>query len=301
MRPTWLLLTALLALAGCQRDAGTNPPAATATTEAATEPAQAVLLLTGHLQRNDLAAFARNAVPSELAAPLESAWRADRTRWPLEELPFDEHIPSVLGAFSAPGAETRLRQVYDQQFAGEGAAITAAVNTLGLFGAEYVRKQGDFSDAERAHYQQVVEAISHWAAEAPLADADKAHAAIDTLAKAARDAKLPDQAAFRQAGMVASLAKLSWVSTALKKVLVGYGLDLDAALSGMQVEEVSRDGDKATVRMRYTLAGRPIEAVVEAERVGKHWYLSDFLRHARAAATPPVTPEAPGAAPVEAE
>ena len=294
MRISWLpvslLLATALALGGCQRDPDA-PQRASGRATGADTPAEAVLLLTGHLQRDDLAAFARDAVPPELAAPLESAWRGNRTRWPLEELPFDERIPGALGALARPGAEARLRQVFDQQFANENAAITAAASTLGLFGAEYVRKEGDFSENERAHYLQLVEAVSRWGATAPLSDPERAHAAIGTLAKAARAAKLPDDAAFGHAGMVASLARLSWVSAALKQVLAGYGLPLNETLAGMQAEEVSRDGDKATVRMRYTLAGTPIEADVQAERVNGRWYLSDFLRHARAAAKPPAAPE----------
>lgn len=296
MRATGLLLATVLAAAlgvaaGCARD-DADATGTASSNKAAREPAQAVLLLTDHLRRNDLAAFARDAVPPELAAPLESAWREGRTRWPLEELPFDERLPGALGALSAPDAETRLRQVFDQQFANEEAAITAAASTLGLFGAEYVRGQGDYSDAERAHYLQLVEAVSRWGATAPLSDPGRADAAIATLAKAARAAELPDEAAFAHAGMVASLARLSWVSAALKEVLAGYGLALDDTLAGMRAEEVDRKGDKARVRMRYTLAGAPIEAVVEAERIDGRWYLSDFLRHARAAAAPPETPEA---------
>ena len=285
-----LSFAALLALGGCKRDAG-EPGATVRGPTGASTPNEAVLLLTGHLQRNDLAAFARDAVPPELADPLETAWREGRTRWPLEELPFEARIPGALGALTKPGAEARLRQVFDQQFASENAAITAAVSTLGLFGAEYVRKEGDFSEGERAHYLQLIEVVSRWGATAPLSDPERAHVAIGTLAKAAREANLPDEAAMRHAGMVASLARLSWVSAALKQVLAGYGLALDESLAGMQAEEVSREGDKATVRMRYTLAGTPIEAVVEAERVGGRWYLSDFLRHARAAAEPPAAPE----------
>ena len=46
---------------------------------------------------------------------------------------------------------------------------------------------------------------------------------------------------------------------------------------------VESRGTQAKVRMRYTLGGSPVEAVVEVERIGDRWYLSDYLRHARQA------------------
>ena len=288
MRATWLLLLAALALAACRREQAPVAPVA----GGARDPAQAVLLLSGHLRRNDLAAFARDAVPPALAAPLEAAWRDGGTRWPLDELPFDERLPGVLGALAAPGSEARLQQQFEHQFANEGAAITAAAKTLGLFGAQYVRDERAFSEGERAHYLQLVEAVSRWGAGAPLGEPERARTAIARLAAAARRTSLADEADFARAGMAGSLQRLSGFLPTFKQVLAGYGLDLDAALAGMRADTVSSDGDRARVRMRYTLAGHPVEAVIAAERVGGRWYLADFLRHARAAAAAPAARDA---------
>lgn len=293
---SWLLALSLAGLAllgGCRRDDAASAPASAG---GARDPAQAVLLLSGHLRRNDLAAFARDAVPPELAAPLESAWRAGRSRWPLEELPFDERLPGVLAALAAPGSEARLQQLFEHQFADENAAITAAAKTLGLFGARYVRNEATFSDDERAHYLQLVEAVSEWGAVAPLGEPKRARAAIGLLAAAARRTGLAGEDDFARAGMAGSLQRLSWFLPTFKQVLSGYGLDLDAALAGMRAEVVSSEGDQARVRMRYTLAGHPLEVVIAAERIGGRWYLSDFLRHARAAAAPPPARDAEPAA-----
>lgn len=286
-RATWLCaLAALLALSpACRRETGTASGPATAPT-GATSPVQAVTLPTGHLRRNDLAAFARDAVPPALHARLENAWRLGRTRWPLDELPFDERLPAVLGGLAAPGAEQRLQRVFDRQFAGQSAELRTAANTLGLFGMQYVRHDGDFSPAERAHYAQFVQALSRWAATAPLGDPARAHRAIPRLAAAARATRLRSEADFAKAGMPASLQRLSGFWATAKDVLADYGLRLDDSLGGLRAELVSRQGDHARVRLRYALAGAPVEATVEVERVDGRWYLSDYLRHARAAAGP---------------
>ncbi len=286
-----LALLALLALAGCR---GGEPPAPAATTprgpSGATTPAEAVLLPTRDLRANDLAGFARDAVPPALHARLALAWRQGRTRWPLEELPLGPRVPAMLGALAAPGAEARIGRGYDRQLAGAGGELRSAALALGLFGDKYLANEGDFSADERAHYRQLVAAASRWAAQAPLSEPRRAHAAIARLATAARASGLRSEADFARFGIDDSLRRLSAFERVLKQVLADYGLALDASLDGMRVEEVERDGDRARVRMRYPFAGRRIDAVVAVERRDGRWYLADFLRHAEAAAGPAGAP-----------
>lgn len=274
----------LLAVPACRRD---DAPTGMRAPHGAAEPAQAVLLLTRHLHRNDLEAFARDAVPPALHARLELAWKQGRTRWPLDELPFDERLPRLLGALAAPGSERRLQQVFDRQFSGAHAELKAAASALGLFGVQYVRHEGDFSTAERAHYSQFIRALSRWGASAPLGDPQRARVAIRRLAAAARATGLATEADFAAAGMARGLRRLGPFLVTLKQVLRGYGLDLDASLGGLQARLERRNGDTATVRMRYTLGGSPIDAVVAVERIDGRWYLSDYLRHAEAAVATP--------------
>ena len=286
LRATWWLLIVVVLLAACRREPASPAPAASRA-PGAREPAEAVLLLTRHLRDNDLAAFARDAVPPALHRQLDAAWRQGRSRWPLDELPFDERLPKLLGALAEPGSEQKLQRVFDRQFSGETTALRAAATTLGLFGAQYVRHEGDFSTAERRHYLQFVQALSRWAAAAPLSDATRARIAIPQLAAAARATGLKSEADFARVGMEAGLQRLSGFLRVLKQVLAGYGLGLDESLGGLRAQVVSQQGDRAQVRMRYRLGGSDIEAVVEVERIGRRWYLSDYLRHARAAVAAP--------------
>jgi hypothetical protein len=276
----WLLL----ALAACGSDRGTASVPASTRASGATTPAEAVLLSTRDLRDNDLAAFARDAVPPALHARLDVAWRSGRTRWPLDELPLGAKVPAILGALAAPGSEAKLGRDYDRQLAGAGGELRSAALALGLFGDKYLANEGDFSADERAHYRQLVAATSRWAANAPLSDAKRAHAAIARLAIAARAGGLRSEADFARFGMDDSLRRLSGYERVLKQVLAGYGLDLDATLAGMRANEVERDGDHARVRMQYRFGGRDIDAVIGVERRDGRWYVADFLHHAEAAA-----------------
>jgi hypothetical protein len=279
----WLLL-AMFALTGCGPGHGPSQGMPQARPSGATTPVEAVLLPTRDLRDNDLAAFARDAVPPALHARLDAAWRGGRTRWPLEELPLGARVPAMLGALAAPGSEARLGRGYDRQLAGAGGELRSAALALGLFGDKYLANEGDFSADERAHYRQLVAAASRWAANAPLSDPTRAHAAIARMATAARASGLRSEADFARLGMDDSLRRLSGFERVLKDVLAGYGLDLDATLAGMRASEVERDGDHARVRMQYRFGGRDIDASIGVERREGRWYVADFLRHAEAAA-----------------
>ncbi|GAA4856223.1 hypothetical protein GCM10023332_04850 [Luteimonas vadosa] len=289
-----MLAATLLALAACQREA---PVPKAPSRGDNTRPAQAVLLLTRHLRENDLVAFTRDAVPPGLHARLDVAWQAGRTRWPLEELPFDERFPTLLASLSQPGAEDRLQRVFDQQFSGAHAEIKAAARTLGLFGVQYVQHDDDYSEAERDHYAQFIAALSQWAAQAPLGDPGRARTAIPQLTRAARATRLGSEAAFAEAGMQRSLRRLGPFVATGKTLLAGYGLDLDESLDGLQATLQAQTGDSARVRMQYTLGGQPIDVFVDLKRRKGRWYLAEYLRRAEAAVTPAPAQEAARAAP----
>lgn len=275
------LFAALLALAGCRPQEVAAPPVAQAPT-----PGETVRLLTTHLVDNDLAAFARDAVTPQVHAQLEEAWRAGRTRWPLDQLPFAAHLPRGMAALSAPDAEKTLLQGFDRQLA--NASLASAAEFLTVFTVQFILQQGDFSVSEREHYPQLVQAFGAWAGQAPIGDRARAQAAITTMATAAREAGLDSDEAFAQAGMAAGLQRMSKVLATGKQVLASYGFDLDSDLRGMQVQLQSQTGDIARVRMQYTLAGTPIDTIVNMERREGRWYVSDFLRHAEEAVAEPV-------------
>ncbi|AKC86851.1 hypothetical protein WQ53_08885 [Pseudoxanthomonas suwonensis] len=284
------MLVLVLVLAGCRRE---SAPAELP--GAASEPAGAVRQLAGHLQRNDLVAFARDALPAEEHARLAEAWEQDRTRWPLTELPLDEQLGPLLATLSAPGSEATLRRSFERQMAGQDAALREAARSLALFGTQYVRHQGDYSDEERAHYAQIITALGSWSATAPLGDRKLAAAAIDRLAAAARDTGLDGDPGLDGAGMEDSLRRLGPFAAVVKAVLAGYGLDLDRSLADLRTGLVEEDGDRATVRIHYPLAGSEIDTTVSLTRRDGHWYLTDYLEHAAALlAEPPADGLLPG-------
>lgn len=274
------LAAAVWAAAGCGPEPAPPEPAATL-------PTQAVTQLVADLRHNDLAAYARHALPPELHARLETAWREGRTTWPLTELPLDDRFPAFIAALAAQDAERDLVATYRRQFAGADKELRSAAKTLGVFAIQYVRSETVYSDTERDHHAQLIGALAQWAQGAPLADSAKARAAIPQLVSAARATGLAAPDAFAHHGMDRSLRRLGPFVERLKQVLVGYGLDLDAGLDSVQASLAEQTGDTARVRIRYEVAGEPVDAYVLVERRDGRWYLSDVLRHAQAEADAP--------------
>ncbi len=293
----FLSLCAVAVLAtGCRRSQEPLPGAAS-------EPAAAVRQLVQHLHDNDLAGYARAAVPPAQYAELETAWANGHSRWPLDELPLHDKLPALLATLSAADAETRLQRAFKAQIGGQAASVRQAAHSLGLFGEQYISHQGDYSDDERAHYVQLVKALSDWAQAAPLSDPKLARSTIATLTAAARATGLDSEAALQAAGMTGSLQRLGPFAQAAKQVLAGYGLSLDDSVAQLRTGLVRQEGDHAVVRVQYPLAGKEIDLQVALERRQDRWYLARTLAEAdaalaaaRAAAPAPDGSEEPAAA-----
>ena len=281
----------LLLLAACRKQAPEELAGA------ASEPAASVRQLATHLQNNNLVGFTRDAVPPELHARLDAAWRAGHSRWPLTELPLEDKLVPMLVALSAKDAEKTLQRSFDRQFARQDRDLKEAARTLGLFGVQYVKNEGDYTQEERDHYAQVIAALGEWAQQAPLGDPALARATLARLAPAARRSGLTSEQALNDAGMTGSLQRLTPVFIETKATFARYGLPLDATFTDLRTGLVEQKGDTATVRIHYPLGEREIDTVVSLTRRNGQWYLTDYLRHAEAVLAAVPAPTTPPAAP----
>lgn len=292
---SWPLLAGMVLAAalagGCKRVPAPLPGADAA-------PAAAVHQLAVRLRGNDLVGYARAMVTPAQYAQLESAWREGRSRWPLTELPLSDELPALLAALSRPDAEKTLQQAFDTQIAGQAAGVRQAAQSLGLFGVQYLRNQSQYGPEQRAHYVQLVSALSQWATAAPLADRGRARKAIAQLTAAARATGLGGEAELRAAGMEESLRRLGPFFATLKTVLADYGLPLDGALDALRTGLVGQQGDQAQVRIQYPLASAEIDLTARLVRREGRWYLQRTQDEvAGLLAAPPAAPATPDTAP----
>lgn len=286
---SWPLLAAAavatVMVAGCKR-APTPLPGADAA------PAAAAHQFVVHLRGNDLVGYAQAMVTPAQYRELETAWREGRSRWPLTELPLSDELPALLAVLSRPNAEKTLQKDFDTQIAGQATGVRQAAQSLGMFGVQYLRNQSSYTPEQRAHYVQLVTALSQWGAAAPLTDRARAQKAIAELVAAARKTGLDSEAALRETGMEESLRRLGPFFGSFKAVLASYGLPLDTSLDELRSGLVSQQSDEAQVRIQYPLAGAEIDTTSSLIRLDGHWYLRQTQDEvARLLAPPPA--EAP--------
>lgn len=279
-----LVISAMSLGSGCNR-----APQPVTTQAGASAPVQAVEQLITDLRANDLAAYARHALPPALHQRMAVAWTDGRTIWPLTELPLEDRLPGFIDVLAAPDAEKTLLASYNRQFAGATLELRTTAATLGLFAAQYVQGSPDYSEPEREHYVQLIAALSNWGQHAPLGDTSKAKLALPQLVAAARLTGLAGPDSLRKTGMVRSLTRLGPFFARLKQVLADYGLDIDQALADAQVRLIEQTGDQARVALDYSLGGHAIQAQIRVERREGRWYLTDVVRHAQAQVPDPLT------------
>ena len=262
----------LLLLSACQRSD---------VTAGAAEPAAAVRQLATHLQQGELNAFARAAVPPAEHAALAQAWADGDSLWPLTGLPLDDQLPGLLQTLSADTAAADLRRAHQTQFAGQAGTLRQTAQALGLFGTQYVSHQGGYSAEQREHYRQLVQALSRWAGQAPLADSAQVVPVINPLVAAVQASGLGAPGALQAAGMEAALTRLGPVQQTLFTVLPGLGLDIAGALASLQASLLAQDGETAVVQISYTLAGQQIQFPAQMLRREGRWYLAQNLADAQ--------------------
>lgn len=277
-----------------------KPGAATPVPHGATSPDAAVSDLIAHLRRNALADVARTALPAPLYAEVDAGWRTGKSRWPLSELPFDDNLPGLLKALTAKDAERKLNARFKQQLSGQTKALQDAARGLGLFGKQYLGREGQYNAQQRQHYVQLIDAMSAWAQKAPLGDPARGKESIHLLVNGAARTGLQGDEDLTRLGMDTGLKALVPLYIASKQVLGLYGLGVDATLASVRAETVKIEGDKADVRVRYSLADKDIDTVMKAVKVDDRWYLADYLEDA-AASLPAAAPETPAAPTIKPE
>lgn len=301
-----LLLAFALALpwlSACRPAAGPDAKEASGQRALPAErPINAVYVLRDRLLARDGAGFARVALPPQLHAQVEAAWRDGRSLWPLEELPLDGDIPRMLAALQEPDAARSLTASFQRHIAGADGDIDQAVRTLVVFGSSYIQTDPDYTPEEREHVDQALTALGDWALTAPLSDPKRAQHLFAALAAAATHTGINGRRAnadFARLGMTPSLDRLSrFFSTLMTQLRLQYGLDFDASLRSVQVSLLQQTGDSARLRLQYRLGKANVDVIVPVVRIDGHWYLADYVARARrslgGSGTPPNAVVHPG-------
>lgn len=274
-------LFALLATLGaCGKDKA-------AAVQAGSDPVAAVTALAKSLRDNDLQGFYAQSVPADLRARTEAAYDTKRASLPSADAEEREEFAQNMAKLTANDAEQVLYADLEPSLIKLEAEVASQLPMMVAMGSGFasaaISESETLSDDEKQHASSVLAAITGWASTAPIADREKARAAITAVTHTARALQISDLDTLRTLSMDDALGKggLAWAG--VKQITALYGLDLDPVLDSVKAEVADREGDSARVRVSYALLGKPVNFEMAMTERDGHWFSSDAIARAEAA------------------
>ncbi|HTV86279.1 MAG TPA: hypothetical protein VME63_12775 [Dyella sp.] len=303
-----MLLLATLALVACHNKEEASTAPGGATPEAAVE--QSVTLI----KNGDFAGFWKQALPAADYANLRADWKLQ----PMDHKPITDEerarFASAVQQLTEPDAQAKLYQQLqpklaqmEQQYHDQlpvMIGIGQAILTTGI------AQSKTLTEDQKQQARDALNVLLPWAQQTPWFDQDKAKQAVGVVVTTARqlDLKSPDQ--LQNMDFDTAMKQYSIAYGGIKQLLTIYGLSVDDTLNSVKVSSQNVDHDHATVKIDYTLLGKPLSASSQLVQVDGRWYSQDLINSARAqhqqslhpapasSTAPSVAPASSAAAPV---
>jgi hypothetical protein len=275
-----LLLLATLALVACHNKEEASTAPGGATPEAAVE--QSVTLI----KNGDFAGFWQQALPAADYANLRADWK----RQPFDQKPITDderaRFATAVQQVTEPNAETKLyaqlqpkltmmeQQYHDQLPVMIG--IGQAILSTGI------AQSKTMTENQKQQARDALNVLLPWAQATPWFDQDKAKQAVGVVVVTARqlDLKSPDE--LQHMDFDTAMKQYSIAYGGIKQLLTIYGLSVDDTLGSVKVSQQSLDKDHATVKIDYTLLGKPLSTTSQLVQVDGRWYSQDLINSERA-------------------
>jgi len=281
IRSRWLVAAfAVALLPAC----GKKDPNATSANASAT-PAKTVLVTVQLVRQGRLDDLFKHVLPPAEYRHMRAEWQAQHAKARQISEQDRKRFAEGMAQLTAPDAnqqiwariEPRLAKM-DQQ---TKARLPLMIGMGQLALDTQIGNSEQLTPDQKKQATGVVDAVGAWAQKVDWTDADHIKQAIGVVTSSARklDVKTLDQAVglnYDQA-----MQKYSVVWNGLKQVLDVYGLSLDKTLDSATAKTLDSDSHTATVRVDYTLLGKPQHVTVDLVKIDDRWYDKELLDHWR--------------------
>ncbi|HMM67736.1 MAG TPA: hypothetical protein PKC03_12425 [Dokdonella sp.] len=291
-----VLATLALAAAACNRDSGPDAGGANA------DPAQTVQQSVELTRKGDVAGLIEHMLPPEEFARVKAEWnekKDDAEPTAAQRQKFAEMMEKL----TSPDAVDKIYAEIEPDIRQFDSQYQQQIPTIVSMGRSYLRglvqQSQDLSAGEKEQANQVVEALAQWVEKTRFTDPERVKQALAIISDSARQLNLKTLDEARALDFEQSAPKLKIAFNGFKKVLAVFDFSVDEMLDSVKTEVVSRDGEKASVRIAYTLLGTPMETRSEMVRIDDRWYSKDTidkLREREAASGASAPAPAPAAA-----
>ena len=284
VRSRWLVAAfAFALLPAC----GNSDKAAQKSATASTSPAQSVLTTIKLLKNGQFDPLLKHVLPPAEYQQMRTQWEAQHNKLKQVSDHDREQFAQNMAKLTAPDAEQKLwaetqpkLEQLDKKYKTQ---LPMMIGVGQIMLGTQISNSKDLTPDQKKQASDVVTALGQWAQGVHWTDQDKVKQAIGVLTSSARklDLKTLDQAT--QLSYDEAMKKYGVVWNGIKKVLDIYGLSVDKTLDSAEAKTVSSDAHTATVKVDYTLLGKPQTMNVDLVKVDDRWYDKDLLDHWRKA------------------
>lgn len=273
-----------LALAACHQ---APPPPSNVT------PEKAVATNLRLTASGDFDELMRNRFPPADYATWRGEWNKAHAHPVPASVAQQEQFAKIMQMLTEPGAEAKLAKRLEPELArlrrGKGKTMPILAGIVEAAGKQMIANSPQLGPAQRTLVNQAFDASIAWAKSTDFSDPKKAKKAIDLICATARALNVRTLAQWRALDYAATMEKYGALWRGLEQVLAIYGLDLEQTLNEARVKTTSHDGNRATIQIDMTLAGKPLSAQWPMVKREGHWYDEAMLEAWRKAHPAPAS------------
>lgn len=252
------VLALVLACAVAQAAPAADAPKA-AVVEAAPSPSEQHRALVDALIANDVEAIALQ-FSGESQEKLAHEWERDRLRKANAEHPpyIDVELERIWSLLGTPEGTAELAEELYPKFAEQASLNVAQLNGGIAMTLAAIASDGDLSPEEVQQLSQLMLAVQRWSNGMDWQDRARFDRALDEIAGFVRRSHAKTFTEIMLLPYEDALALGDDAIATVKRVLRVYDLDVDAMLRTARIEELSRDGDDATLRWSARVLDVPV-------------------------------------------
>ena len=140
------------------------------------------------------------------------------------------------------------------------------------FAAQSIQENEELSDEEKQQANNALTGAANWINQTNFGDRELARKAVREAITTAKALNMKSLDEVQAMDFETMLGKAGTAFQGVKRILAVYGLDVNKTLQSVKSELVSQDGDKATVKVNFSLFDQPLSFNTEMVQVDGRWY-----------------------------
>jgi len=232
-------------------------------------PHQSVEQRFNALRHNDTRAFLRTMFSDDQVAELSSKWDDQRRETPNEAE--SAQFAQTMQMLTASGAEATLMGMVKPQLDEMRPQVQMMVGMFSGMISSSIQADENLSSDEKKKAARLVQAFGDFLSENDLTSEESAKEAIAVVCSTARKLGLNTLKDVQSMDFGQALRKADILMAGMKNLFNVYGINFDEWIDSVNIETISENGDKATVRVHYEVFGIKDSVDEELVRKGARW------------------------------